>query len=297
MRRTPAAPCACTAGPASGASCPTNGRCGLLPERVPAKRCVLSGLFRRRRRSASGGFQKSLAAVGAGQLSFLVDRVYDGLEQVPQAHDDMEHDRAAGKLVVRVRHEDRARQLDRSRCARSLLHNIDGAPSAAPSTRDCVMLPGQCQLRPDRTAPAACFRLLSPARSTRHCGNGLVTAGDQPGYRGGGSGLGDVRRCQRPWGQHPHDLDPPPFPSRSAFPTRGRHDTDRVERPRDRSRRRPGRSAQMGHHADAAVGVGDRGTPALLAPGPSGGVRGTAVRVAVASHFVGGDYRRLLPPR
>jgi hypothetical protein len=33
-----------------------------------------------------------------------VDRVYDGLEQVRQAHDDMEHDRAAGKLVVRVRH-------------------------------------------------------------------------------------------------------------------------------------------------------------------------------------------------
>jgi hypothetical protein len=32
-----------------------------------------------------------------------VDRVYDGLEQVPQAHDDMEHDRATGKLVVRVR--------------------------------------------------------------------------------------------------------------------------------------------------------------------------------------------------
>ena len=29
---------------------------------------------------------------------------YDGLEQVPQAHDDMEHDRATGKLVVRVRH-------------------------------------------------------------------------------------------------------------------------------------------------------------------------------------------------
>ena len=27
-----------------------------------------------------------------------------GLEQVPQAHDDMEHNRAAGKLVVRVRH-------------------------------------------------------------------------------------------------------------------------------------------------------------------------------------------------
>jgi hypothetical protein len=25
---------------------------------------------------------------------------------VPQAHDDMEHDRATGKLVVRVRHHD-----------------------------------------------------------------------------------------------------------------------------------------------------------------------------------------------
>jgi hypothetical protein len=29
-----------------------------------------------------------------------VDRVYDDLEQVPQAHDDMEHNRATGKLVV-----------------------------------------------------------------------------------------------------------------------------------------------------------------------------------------------------
>jgi NADPH:quinone reductase-like Zn-dependent oxidoreductase len=38
------------------------------------------------------------------RLSFPVDRVYDGLEQVRQAHDDMEHDRATGKLVVRVRH-------------------------------------------------------------------------------------------------------------------------------------------------------------------------------------------------
>jgi NADPH:quinone reductase-like Zn-dependent oxidoreductase len=42
--------------------------------------------------------------VAADRLAFPVDRVYDGLEQVPQAHDDMEHDRATGKLVVRVRH-------------------------------------------------------------------------------------------------------------------------------------------------------------------------------------------------
>jgi NADPH:quinone reductase len=45
-----------------------------------------------------------LGAIAAGELSFPVDRVYDGLEQVRQAHDDMEHDRATGKLVVRVRH-------------------------------------------------------------------------------------------------------------------------------------------------------------------------------------------------
>jgi len=49
-------------------------------------------------------FQEILDAVAAGQLAFPVDRVYEGLEQVPHAHDDMEHDRAAGKLVVRVRH-------------------------------------------------------------------------------------------------------------------------------------------------------------------------------------------------
>ena len=49
-------------------------------------------------------FQEILDAVAAGRLAFPVDRVYNGLEQVPQAHDDMEHDRATGKLVVRVRH-------------------------------------------------------------------------------------------------------------------------------------------------------------------------------------------------
>jgi NADPH2:quinone reductase len=50
-------------------------------------------------------FQEILDAVAIGRLVFPVDRVYDGLEQVPQAHDDMEHDRASGKLVVRVRHQ------------------------------------------------------------------------------------------------------------------------------------------------------------------------------------------------
>ena len=38
-------------------------------------------------------FPDILDAVAA-RLAFPVDHVYDGLEQVPQAHDDMEHDRA-----------------------------------------------------------------------------------------------------------------------------------------------------------------------------------------------------------
>ena len=42
--------------------------------------------------------QKAVAMMGD------MGRVYDGPEQVPQAHDDMEHDRATGKLAVRVRH-------------------------------------------------------------------------------------------------------------------------------------------------------------------------------------------------
>lgn len=49
-------------------------------------------------------FQDIVNAVAAGDLAFPVHRVYDGLEQVPQAHDDMENNRATGKLVVRVRH-------------------------------------------------------------------------------------------------------------------------------------------------------------------------------------------------
>ena len=50
------------------------------------------------------GVDAALDLVGTGRLAFPVDSVYDGLEQVPQAHDDMEHNRAAGKLVVRVSH-------------------------------------------------------------------------------------------------------------------------------------------------------------------------------------------------
>ncbi len=64
----------------------------------------LAGYFGDARDLPREVFQEILDAVAAGRLSFPVDRVYHGLEQVRQAHDDMEHDRAAGKLVVRVRH-------------------------------------------------------------------------------------------------------------------------------------------------------------------------------------------------
>ncbi len=45
-------------------------------------------------------FQEILDAVVADRLSFSVDRVYDGLEQVPQAHDAMEHNRATGATRI-----------------------------------------------------------------------------------------------------------------------------------------------------------------------------------------------------
>jgi NADPH:quinone reductase-like Zn-dependent oxidoreductase len=47
--------------------------------------------------------QRYLDDVAAGKLSVPVDRVYDGLDEVPLAHADMEAGNAAGKLVVRVR--------------------------------------------------------------------------------------------------------------------------------------------------------------------------------------------------
>jgi NADPH:quinone reductase len=48
--------------------------------------------------------QRTLDDIAAGVLELPVSHVYDGLEQVRQAHADMEANAAAGKLVVRVRH-------------------------------------------------------------------------------------------------------------------------------------------------------------------------------------------------
>jgi NADPH2:quinone reductase len=48
--------------------------------------------------------QGVLEAVADGRLPIAVHHVYDGLEQVSQAHRDMENNTATGKLVVRVRH-------------------------------------------------------------------------------------------------------------------------------------------------------------------------------------------------
>jgi NADPH2:quinone reductase len=97
--------CACTARPASAAASPTSGRCGTSPPNEYLPRGVrLAGYFGDAADLPREALQEILDAVAAGRLAFPVDRVYDGLEQVPQAHDDMEHDRATGKLVVRVRH-------------------------------------------------------------------------------------------------------------------------------------------------------------------------------------------------
>ena len=48
--------------------------------------------------------QRVLDAVADGSLPITVHHVYDGLEEVRQAHKDMESNVATGKLVVRVRH-------------------------------------------------------------------------------------------------------------------------------------------------------------------------------------------------
>lgn len=48
--------------------------------------------------------QQVLDRVADGSLSISIHHVYDGLEQVRQAHADMESNTATGKLVVRVRH-------------------------------------------------------------------------------------------------------------------------------------------------------------------------------------------------
>jgi NADPH:quinone reductase len=45
-----------------------------------------------------------LGAVADGSLPITLHKVYDGLEQVRQAHREMETNTATGKLVVRVRH-------------------------------------------------------------------------------------------------------------------------------------------------------------------------------------------------
>jgi len=47
--------------------------------------------------------QRFLDDLAAGRLDIAIDHVYD-LDEIQQAHADMEHNRAAGKLVVRVHH-------------------------------------------------------------------------------------------------------------------------------------------------------------------------------------------------
>lgn len=45
--------------------------------------------------------RRYLDKIAAGKLKFAPARVYT-LDEIRQAHDDMEHDRVAGKMVVRL---------------------------------------------------------------------------------------------------------------------------------------------------------------------------------------------------
>jgi NADPH:quinone reductase-like Zn-dependent oxidoreductase len=48
-------------------------------------------------------FQRLLDAIADGRLQVAVHKVYDGLDEIRQAHADLEANAAVGKLVVRVR--------------------------------------------------------------------------------------------------------------------------------------------------------------------------------------------------
>jgi NADPH2:quinone reductase len=48
--------------------------------------------------------QRLLDATAAGRFTVPIHHVYDGLDEIAQAHTDMESGAATGKLVVRVRH-------------------------------------------------------------------------------------------------------------------------------------------------------------------------------------------------
>ena len=51
----------------------------------------------------AAAFQRLLDAIAAGRLQVAVHKVYDGLDEIRQAHADLEANAAVGKLVVRVR--------------------------------------------------------------------------------------------------------------------------------------------------------------------------------------------------
>lgn len=46
--------------------------------------------------------QELLDAIANGNLQLAPDRIYNGLDEVARAHEDMENNRATGKLIVRI---------------------------------------------------------------------------------------------------------------------------------------------------------------------------------------------------
>ena len=74
-------------------------RAGLLPGRLPTPRRAPDGLRGDTADLPQPALQEFLDAVAAGEAAVPIARIYT-MDDIATAHDDMEHDRVAGKLVV-----------------------------------------------------------------------------------------------------------------------------------------------------------------------------------------------------
>jgi NADPH:quinone reductase len=73
-----------------------------LPERPPTSGVRLGGYFGDASDLPQAVLQDFLDAVRAGEATVLIAKTYT-MDEIATAHDDMEHDRVTGKLVVSTR--------------------------------------------------------------------------------------------------------------------------------------------------------------------------------------------------
>jgi NADPH:quinone reductase-like Zn-dependent oxidoreductase len=74
-------------------------RARLLSERLPAQRRVSQRLFADASDLPQAVLQDLLDAIAAGEATVPIAKIYT-MDGIATAHDDMEHDRITGKLVV-----------------------------------------------------------------------------------------------------------------------------------------------------------------------------------------------------